>query len=585
MSASLDYEERRYSWLHSPVGAVLFATVPGLVLGTILAGLASLMLGDGRIVRAPITILMGDHRDDFVWRMQVYTLCCVACTSPFVCLATNRTRWLGWPLALSVTGLMQLAFATLIEPLVSSDPADAPNGLAAAWSFGSYFAGLGAIIALPRKGPRRLVRGARLRDEPRRPRRNVLRHAIVKQQVMFAGVLLHAEAETRHIACLGTTGAGKTTAIRSLIRTAISRGDRMIVADPGGGDGLARHLTANDVVLNPFDARSVRWDPLLEIEDESDHDTLAEALIPATGSVHDETWEADARAVLAAVVRSFRDGEGDATTLSNVLSSGSAELLGELCSGTPAARVFEAGNERFRGSVLAKLRPATKVLQLFDNLDAKPFSVREWLRSEKGSLWLPYRVDQLTTLRSAIGCWLSLAITEALSLTPDRERRLWFIADELDMLSRVPALENGLTNGRKFGACFVLGLQSIAQLRRTYGELAAHTIVENCGNKLILRCDGSEPGGTAHYASALIGEREVAYQDVTHGQNSGGSSYSTTVRHKTERAVLASQVAGLADRTGYLKLATDPGWELVEFPYVDEPQVAEPFVGPNRRAR
>ena len=505
-SASLDYEERRYGWLHSPVGAVLFATVPGLVLGTMLAGLASMVLGDGRIVRAPITVIMGDYRDDFVWRVQVYTLCCVACASPFVCLATNRTRWLGWPLALSVTSLLHIAFVTLVEPFVSPDPADEPNGLAAAWSFGSYFAGLGAIIALPRKAQRGLVRGTRLRDEPRKPGRNVLRHAIAKPQVTFAGMLLPAEAETRHVACLGTTGAGKTTAIRSLIRTAILRGDRVIVADPGG-DGLARLLAATDVVLNPFNARSVRWDSLPEIEDESDHDTLAEALIPATGSVHDEAWEADARSVLAAVLRSVRDGEGDAATLSNVLSSGSAELLGELCAGTPAARVFKAGNVRFRGSVLAKLRPATKVLQLFGHLDAKPFSIRDWVRSGEGSLWLPYRVNQLTTLRGAIGCWLSLAITEALSLTPDRERRLWFIADELDMLGRVPALENGLIKGRKFGACCVLGLQSIAQLRRTYTELAAHTIVENCNNNLILRCDRSEPGGTAHYASALIGER------------------------------------------------------------------------------
>ena len=70
----------------------------------------------------------------------------------------------------------------------------------------------------------------------------------------------------------------------------------------------------------------------------------------------------------------------------------------------------------------------------------------------------------------------------------------------------------------------------------------------------------------------------MAYQDVTHAQNRGGHSRSTTVRHKTERAVLASQVAGLADRTGYLKLATDPGCKLVEFPYVDELQVAQASV-------
>lgn len=34
-------------------------------------------------------------------------------------------------------------------------------------------------------------------------------------------------------------------------------------------------------------------------------------------------------------------------------------------------------------------------------------------------------------------------------------------------------------------------------------------IVENCGNTLILRCSLSERGGTAEFASRLIGKREI----------------------------------------------------------------------------
>src|SRR5438046_7966535 len=37
----------------------------------------------------------------------------------------------------------------------------------------------------------------------------------------------------------------------------------------------------------------------------------------------------------------------------------------------------------------------------------------------------------------------------------------------------------------------------------------ANRIVENCGNTLVLRCSGSEHGGTSQFASRLIGEREV----------------------------------------------------------------------------
>jgi hypothetical protein len=54
---------------------------------------------------------------------------------------------------------------------------------------------------------------------------------------------------------IGTTGTGKSTAIRELLTGAIARGDRAIIADP---DGSYRQLfynpTRGDVILNPYDA-------------------------------------------------------------------------------------------------------------------------------------------------------------------------------------------------------------------------------------------------------------------------------------------------------------------------------------------
>lgn len=61
-----------------------------------------------------------------------------------------------------------------------------------------------------------------------------------------------------------------------------------------------------------------------------------------------------------------------------------------------------------------------------------------------------------------------------------------------------------------------LGFQSIEQVSSTYGDRSAGTIVENCSNMLILRCSASEGGGTARFASLLIGQREVIRPTVTH---------------------------------------------------------------------
>jgi hypothetical protein len=123
----------------------------------------------------------------------------------------------------------------------------------------------------------------------------------------------------------------------------------------------------------------------------------------------------------------------------------------------------------------------------------------------------------------------------------------------------------------------VLGFQSIAQLSSTYGEGPAKTIVENCSNTLILRCSASEVGGTARFASQLIGQREVIRATVTHStavegrflqkEVDRGTSYSE--EHRVEDAVMAPEIEALPDRTGYLKFASRPSWVHVGFEYFE----------------
>src|SRR5580693_2674989 len=101
---------------------------------------------------------------------------------------------------------------------------------------------------------------------------------------------------------------------------------------------------------------------------------------------------------------------------------------------------------------------------------------------------------------------------------------------------------------------------TIAQVSSTYGPGDAQTIVENCGNTLILRCSGSEHGGTSQFASRLIGEREVLRRQISRGRDRGGlfarrgarRSKNTSEQRVTEAAVLASQLEQLPDFTGYL---------------------------------
>src|SRR5436309_11281862 len=51
------------------------------------------------------------------------------------------------------------------------------------------------------------------------------------------------------------------------------------------------------------------------------------------------------------------------------------------------------------------------------------------------------------------------------------------------------------------------------------GMAMANRIIENCGNSLILRCSGSDNGGTSHFASRLIGDREIIRRQTTRGRD------------------------------------------------------------------
>jgi hypothetical protein len=102
----------------------------------------------------------------------------------------------------------------------------------------------------------------------------------------------------------------------------------------------------------------------------------------------------------------------------------------------------------------------------------------------------------------------------------------------------------------------------------------ANRIVENCGNTLVLRCSGSENGGTSQFASRLIGEREVRRVYRTRGLDpgipwslgSGRRSTQFSEQVATEYAVLPSELEQLPDLRGYLKLASSPAWQRVRVP-------------------
>jgi type IV secretory pathway TraG/TraD family ATPase VirD4 len=256
-----------------------------------------------------------------------------------------------------------------------------------------------------------------------------------------------------------------------------------------------------------------------------------------------------------------------------LLAFGSTDELRKVTVDTPASAFLDPDNARMFSSIRSVAVSAVAALEYIQAQRSSPFSVRHWVRqsAEPGAVFITYKAGQIAALRALIATWLRLAIFEAMSGAPDRDQRLWFVIDELDALGAIAGLKDALARLRKFGGRCVLGFQSVAQVSGTYGTADAQTIVENCGNTLILRCSGSESGGTSQFASRLIGEREVIRRQTSRGSDrengwfSRGSRRSKNIseQHVTEQAVMASQIEQLPDLCGYLKLASSPAWRKV----------------------
>jgi hypothetical protein len=434
--------------------------------------------------------------------------------------------------------------------------------------------GYGAGKLIARNGSHTSVhrRGAIVATELRRPRTHELARqpTSVSHAVTLAGLAVPAQDEAKHFKVIGTTGTGKSTAIGELLRGALKRGDRAIIADPDGSY-MQRFFDASrgDIVLNPFEPKSLRWDLFGELTEPYDVEQLARSLIPDHEGT-DRSWRGYARTFFSAVTaQSYEAGDRDLRNLYRLLVVASTSELKTLVAGTPAQPFLEEHNGRMFDSIRSVTSSAVGALDYVARQRSAPLSVRAWVRAADGAnaehsggvLFLPYKAGQIAALRSTISAWMRLAIFEAMNRN-EGDQRLWFVVDELDALGQIDGLKDALARLRKFGGRCVLGFQSVAQVSSTYGAGEAQTLVENCGNTLILRCSGSEHGGTSRFAASLIGEREVSRTTVSRSRRH--LEFLPTLTHSehlaVESAVMSSEIEQLPDLSGYLKLSSRPEW-------------------------
>lgn len=385
--------------------------------------------------------------------------------------------------------------------------------------------------------------------------------------------------ECQHFLISGRTGAGKSQAIYGLLATIAARRQPAFIADPGGGY-LARFGDSSSVILNPFDKRDAGWSPFLEIQSDHDCERIAKAVIPdADGD--SRQWHFYAQSLLAECMRVlWKRGQPSVKELLRLVTSADRTELAAALTGTSAQPITQPGADRMLGStrsIIATYMAAWRYLP-----DQGAFSLRQWVRDcvAGNGRWLfaVYRDDQMALLRLLIACWIDIAIVELLSQPEAAERRVWFVLDEMDSLGKVGAMRDGLTKIRKYGGAVISGLQTIAQLRSTYGKEEAQVLLSCLSTKLILAAGDAE---TAKYFEEQLGQQEVRRKGISQGRSQNGlqtsRSQTTSEQHHLQPTVLASEIGSLPDLKGYVQTCTGSVLQ-VTVPYRNMPRNIPEFV-------
>lgn len=368
--------------------------------------------------------------------------------------------------------------------------------------------------------------------------------------------------ETRHFAFLGTTGSGKTTALRQMLDGIERRGEAALVYDTSG-EFIAHYYNSarSDIILNPFDARCAFWTPFDEISHPADADRIARQLVSETSSQDDDVWLETSRILVANMIRSlWAEKNCSLEALLEALQVKDKEQLKEWLGHTSSARTFANDADRATGSVLFMLAKAANLIQFLKVEDEgeERFAFRDFIakldKCEGARPWIfvPRKEDYFEASKPLMACWLECAASAVLGLSPSPDRRIWFVLDELADLPRVENLARLLPEGRKFGAAIVLTFQALGQMRNRYGANIAEAMLACCNTKLFLQTVDQE---TRKWASETIGQCEVELRVATDTLSIGSEVPRTTIatQRQFRPAVLESELR-LSPHQGYLLL-------------------------------
>lgn len=381
----------------------------------------------------------------------------------------------------------------------------------------------------------------------------------------LAGIAFPPNAAEAQIGICGTVGAGKTNAMHELLNTIRQAGGRAIIYDRMGSLLRDHYDPGTDVLLNPFDARSVGWSPFNEVDTPEGFAQIAEVMIPDQQGTLDAFWTQSARLVFQYAARELaKAGKTTNADLRKAIMNIPSDELGELVAATPGAHFFGDHVARTSGSIRANLITELRFLEYLRD-DAPPFSIRDWIVKDRpGFVFLTGNAEQSAATRNIISTLFEVAANALMTTAESRDPKVWFFLDEVPTLNKMPFLPRSLAEIRQFGGTFVVGYQVFSQLETIYGEKAAETISGVLNNRVVFN---TPDYNTAQRSSRSLGEEDIIEQqeNITLGAHDTRDGVGIVGR-RTQRAIVTpAEIQSLPQFVAYFRPAYDAPTAKVRF--------------------
>lgn len=453
-------------------------------------------------------------------------------------------------------------------------------GIGAVLSFIVYFIMMFGVARIGKKETAdEYISGMKRTDKPRVVNKMLSANRALSP-IKIGPLHLVKDSEIQNILLHGTMGTGKSTVIRYLLDYIRKSGDKFIIFDPGNSFITTHYDARRDFILDPHDARCANWDLWHECQTVVDYENFATSLIPVEGN-SDPFWVSSSRTICAdtAMKMSRMENPTIEAFLHTLLSLSLKSLRGFL-ENTPSSNLVEEKIEKTAISIRSVTTNYAKALRFMQgvNKGQDKFSIREWMQDSRHShsgLFISTRY--LRSTRPLISMWLSMATSLLQTMGEDRNRRVWFIFDETPSLQKIPGFREILADARKYGGCFVLGIQNMAQMSDTYGRDNAKAILDLVNTRLYGRSPSSE--------MAREVEKELGYQRRWEAkeQNSYGLDQVrdgvSIGRDKVHEPIVDyDEIMSLPDLRFFFRLPGEYPVLKMDVPYRSLPKKAESFI-------